>query len=411
MKLLVVSDLYPPVAFGGYELDCASFVEGLRHRHEVTVLTSRLRRESAPAEPHIRRELPWAGRDSRLRASGVAPLAAARGVRVVRRVLDELKPDLVFVFNAVGIPQAVPAAALEAGVPVAFRLSETFFATELFRGDRFLRHLHGGEPWPRAAWGFAMRAVNRADPALRLHPARASRVAISWASENLRSRTTLPAGMAVALEQVIYPASQHAADLADLERRPFDRPTVLYLGRVTPGKGIEVAYRALDRLRRCHGVDARLLVVGHANPDVRRSLDRLAAQLGVIAHVEHWGYVDSARFNEALQGSHAIVVPSVEPDVFPLVIVEAALARIPVVASRVGGIPEAVEDRRHALLFEAGDAEGCASALAQTFDDPSAAVQRAASAFARMRELSMENYVEASDAFVVDARAALTGGR
>ena len=39
----MITDLFPPVAFGGYERTCAALVEGLRERHAVTVLTSDLR--------------------------------------------------------------------------------------------------------------------------------------------------------------------------------------------------------------------------------------------------------------------------------------------------------------------------------------------------------------------------------
>ena len=246
-----------------------------------------------------------------------------------------------------------------------------------------------------------------ADPALRIRPADASHVAVSWASANLRSRTTLPAGMEIALERVVYPASRQSKGLADLDRRPFARPIVLYVGRVTVGKGIEVAYRALAALRDRHHVDAELVVLGYADPRRRKSLQRLGAELGIDEKVHLMGHTDSERFFEALRASHAIVVPSLVPDVFPLVLIEAALARLPIVASRVGGIPEAVTAGEDALLFEPGDVTGCAAALAQTLADPDAAQRRAAQAFVHLGRLTMDLYIDESEAFVTDALAAL----
>jgi glycosyltransferase involved in cell wall biosynthesis len=408
VKLLVISDLYPPVGFGGYELDCESFVRGAGERHDVTVLTSRLDAASTPSVPGVRRELPWVGSNRRVRDSAMAPVTAVRAASIVRDTLEEIRPDIVFAFNCVGIPQAgAVAAVLDAGVPLALRLSETFFATELLWGDRFLRHLRPGERGPRAVWGLAMRAVNRAHPALRLRPTAAAEVAVSWASENLRSRTVLPASMRIVHERVVYPRSGHSEELAHLERRPFDRPTVLYLGRVTTGKGIEVAFRALAALRGRHNIDADLLVIGYADAAIRKILSTLSAQLGIDDHVDVAGHAEAARFLEALQGSHAIVVPSLVPDVFPLVIIEAGLARIPIVASRVGGIPEAVTDGEHALLFPPGDAEACADALARVLLEPEATRDRAAAAYAHMLELSPERYVEESEAFVAEALSRL----
>lgn len=409
MRLLVVSDLYPPVAFGGYELDCEATVRSLRERHEVTVLTSRLARDSAPDEPGVVRALPWVGTNRRLRETAGAPVAAARAARVMRGALAGLRPDLVFAFNCVGIPQAAPVAALEAGVPVAIRLAETFFATELLWGDRFLRHLRGGERLPRAAWGAVVRGVNRVDPALRLHPERPSRVAISWASRDLRSRTRLPAAMDAVHERVIHPASRHFAGFGAARREPAAEPTILYLGRVTVGKGIEVAVRALARLAERPGPRPRLRVLGHADPATQRRVEALIAGLGLDGAVTLEGHVAEEQIEAAMRTAHAIVVPSLVLDVFPLAVVEAALARLPIVASRVGGIPEAVVDGEQALLFEAGDADACAAALARVLDDPAAAEARAAAARARMLELTPERYAAESEEFVSEALERLRG--
>ena len=71
-----------------------------------------------------------------------------------------------------------------------------------------------------------------------------------------------------------------------------------------------------------------------------------------------------------LETAHALVVPSIWEEPAGLVCVEAALARVPIVASRSGGIPELVRDRLDGLLFSRGDAEQCAELLAETLADP-----------------------------------------
>src|SRR5688572_10410321 len=92
VRILVLSDLYPPVAFGGYELDCQSFVEGLRERHDILVLTSDLRADEAPAEAHVRRELPWAG-CGRVRETASSATTALRAAKVVRLAVADFEPD------------------------------------------------------------------------------------------------------------------------------------------------------------------------------------------------------------------------------------------------------------------------------------------------------------------------------
>jgi GT2 family glycosyltransferase/glycosyltransferase involved in cell wall biosynthesis len=77
-----------------------------------------------------------------------------------------------------------------------------------------------------------------------------------------------------------------------------------------------------------------------------------------------------ARIAEALDAIDVLVVPSVWPETSPLVIQEAFLAGVPVVASRIGGIPELVEEGRGGLLFEAGDARDLARQLTRLAEEP-----------------------------------------
>ncbi|HYH59629.1 MAG TPA: glycosyltransferase [Thermoleophilaceae bacterium] len=405
MRILVFSDLYPPVAIGGYELDCQSFVDGLRGRHEILVLTSTLRRGEAPDEAHVRRELPWAGH-GRIRDTAAAGLTALRAARVVRRAVADFQPDLVYVSNCVSVPQAAPATAMAMGLPMAYRLSETFFATELYWGDRFLRHLRPGDRGARAVWAAAMRLVNR-HPALRLDPTRPSRAAVSWASRDLSQRAPLPTGMEAALERVIYPASKQSELFAQIERHPFDQPTAVYLGRVTINKGAEVAVRAVARVRDEHGVPVRLVVAGSVDETTRAQLEAVAAETGMGDALELLGRTETDQIAAVLAGAHALLVPSLVPDVFPLVCIEGALARVPIVASRTGGIPEALEDGAEALLAPPGDVDAFADAMWRTIDDPDAAAERARRAYERMSALTPERYVAESEAFAADALSAL----
>ena len=401
----MLSDLYPPVAFGGYELDCQSFVDGLRGDHEILVLTSDLRRDEAPAEDHVRRELPWAGR-GRVVDTALSAVTALRAARVVRRTVAEFRPDIVYVSNCVSVPQAAPAVAMNLGLPMAYRLSETFFATQLYWGDRFLRHLRPGERGLRGIWARAMRLANR-HPALRVDPTRPSRAAVSWASRDLSTRAPLPTGVEAVLERVVYPASAQSELFARIERVRGEEPVVVYLGRVAINKGADLAVRAVARVRTEHGLPARLVMIGSVDDATRAQLESTAAETGMTDALDLRGRVDEAEVADALSSAHALVVPSLVPDVFPLVCIEGALAGVPIVAARTGGIPEALEDGGEALLFPVGDEDGFAEALRQTLADPEAADERAARARERMSELTPARYRSESEAFVTDALSAL----
>ena len=401
MRILVVSNLYPPVQLGGYEARCAVTSDRLREWHEVHVLTSTYRREDAPPDPSVRRELPFVphGRQS----IPLAPLASAKGMRVMRETLADVRPDLVFVWNGSAIPHAALQVAHESGVPVAYSVGEHWFQL-LYSSDAFARFLLPGHSGLRGAWARVARLVNRL-PALRVDPSRPAHAAVCWNSDATRRSSGLPPMITPTHEVTIYPGVPQPERWTKLERRPGDTPTIAYVGRVEEVKGPQVAYKALAELRDRHGIEARLVLAGSCEADMQRELDDLAARLRITDQVELRGMLDHAAIGRLLEESHALVVPSVWEEPFGIVLLEAALARVPVVASRSGGMPEALREGSEALFFRIEDATGCADALAQTLRDPGATEARVAAAYERANALSFERYIADMERFVSQAGA------
>jgi glycosyltransferase involved in cell wall biosynthesis len=394
VRVLVLSDLYPPVAFGGYELECAALVDRLRERHDVTVLTTDLRASGQPAEEGVLRELPFMG--GRLRPALTAPAAALRTARITREALARARPDVVYVSNGAALPQAAIQIAASAGARVVVRFSELWYARHFLSGDRFLRHLAGGEGGARAVWGAGLRAVNRR-PALRLEAAPRFPAAISWASAALRDLAGVPSAIELVAERVIHPATPRHAVFAAVERRPAPEPLVAYIGRLTGQKGADVAVRAVGALRR-DGVEARLVMAGPGSAGMQRDLARLAASEGI--ELELTGALDTDGVAALLARASVVLVPSVEPEAFPLTVVEAALARAPIVATDVGGIPEGFADAEHALLVAPGDPAAAAAALRAVLDDPAQAAARADRARARAEQFTLGAYLDASEELI-----------
>lgn len=400
MRILVLSDLFPPVAFGGYEVECAALVDRLRLRHDVVVLTTDLHRETAPPQDGVLRTLPFAGGDRR-RAAARAPVAALHGAVESRRVMARFAPDLLYVSNGVSMPQAAIAVAVTAGTPVICRFSELFYASTFLSGDRFLRHLRPGERGMRGAWARALRAVNQLPP-LRVDAGLRFPAAISWGSASLRTEAGVPPAIEPVLERVIHPATPRPDVFMAVSRSPDARPTAAYIGRVTVAKGAEVAVRALAVARGQHDLDLRLVFAGTCARDVRRRLDDLACDLGVAQHVEYLGHLGLDALAGVLARAGVVLMPSLEHESFGLVALEAALAGVPVVASRAGGIPEGLCHREHALLFDPGDAAACAAAVAAVFAHPGEAAARARRARSRAAEFTLDAYLDRSEELIAD---------
>lgn len=141
---------------------------------------------------------------------------------------------------------------------------------------------------------------------------------------------------------------------------------LLFVGRLAAVKGIPILLEALVKLRAQHpGV--RLTLVGDG-PE-RESLKALAARLGVADMVTFAGYADEDGVAAHLAGSDIFVLPSFAEGV-PVVLMEAMAARLPVVASRVAGVPELVEDGESGFLVPPGDVAALTARLGTLLADP-----------------------------------------
>jgi len=399
MRILVISNLYPPAHVGGYEVLCAETCKRLADRHEITVLTSD--HQGVPSEPGIVRELAYLPMG--VRHTLRAPAATLHAAKVTRKLVDELQPELVFVWNGAAMPQAAIRIAEQSGAAVAYSICEGWFEG-LYTRDRFMRELFHDRGGVRGLWGAGMRALNR-HPALRFDLESRVPASICWVSDYLRRTVPLPPTVEPLEQRVIYTGVHEPSLWTSVERKPpADRPLIAFVGRLEHEKGPDVAYRALAALRDRHGIDATLALAGRADPAMQTRLAELARELGIADRLHLLGQVDQARVAELMGGASVLVVPSVWQEPSGGICLEAGLARIPVVASRSGGMPEGLLEEEHALYFPIGDHDSCADALARVLANPEETNARVARAFDRAQSFTFDHYMEQMNEFV-DAAA------
>jgi glycosyltransferase involved in cell wall biosynthesis len=403
MRILVVSTFYPPVALGGYEVECAGVVERLRERHDVRVLTSSKDSEGVPEQAEVSRSLTLLSPDAR--GAVRAPLASLRAVHEARLVL-EWEPELIYAWNGSSLPQAALRVLADSRVPLAFRVCEHWLG-EVFLGDQFLRELLPADRGAaRSAWSLGCRAFNRL-PSLRIEPTAPLRAAISWNSEALERMVELPPFIEAVIERVGHSVPRYGDLYAAVVRAPAPEPEIVFLGRVTPYKGLAVAIEALALLRAERAPAATLVVVGPEDSAHGADMRRLAERLGVAEAIRWRGQQAPEQAAAALASAHAMIVPSTWDEPFPLVTIEGALARVPLVGSDVGGIGEGMHDEQHALLFARGDAPAAAAALARVLSEAEQTAARVQRAYERAQAFRIGPYLDEQERFVIDARAAL----
>jgi glycosyltransferase involved in cell wall biosynthesis len=145
---------------------------------------------------------------------------------------------------------------------------------------------------------------------------------------------------------------------------PNERFVVGWIGRMTSIKRVPDVLLSFKRLLDL-GIDATLCLVGDG-PD-REAAEREAKELGIARRIIQLGYQRDVSPYYAL--FDALVLPSANEGT-PVVAIEALAACRPVVATRVGGVPDVVTEGEDGFLVEVGDIDGIAEALARLARDP-----------------------------------------
>ena len=163
-----------------------------------------------------------------------------------------------------------------------------------------------------------------------------------------------------------FPAfSDFRAFLGPEPSSPPAQPRAAYIGALSGPKGLDVLFEAWRDVA-AQVPDAQLSLVGEG--PLERELRDLARRLGIGGSVSFEGRLAAGGVRAALDRSSLLVLPS-RSEGMPRVVLEALSRARPVVASRIGGVPEMVQHGRTGLLLPPGDAHALAEALAELLPD------------------------------------------
>ncbi|MCP5088030.1 MAG: glycosyltransferase family 4 protein [Rhodobacteraceae bacterium] len=161
---------------------------------------------------------------------------------------------------------------------------------------------------------------------------------------------------------------------------PRGKHRITFVGRLAAVKGLAVLFQALPPLL-THFPDLRVTLVGDG-PE-RAELEQQVRETGLAEIVEFAGYQSQSEVAETLKQTDLFVLPSYAEGV-PVVLMEAMAAQIPVVTTRIAGIPELVEDGVSGALVEPGDTEQLTVKVADILTDPTKSVTMGAAGRAKV---------------------------
>ena len=193
--------------------------------------------------------------------------------------------------------------------------------------------------------------------------------------------------------EIIAPGVEHAffapgdrAGARNAVGLPIDRPVLLFVGRIQPLKGPDVAVRALAALNR---PDALLLIVGGASglegAGEMQYVQKLITELGVEGQVRFIEPQPHHILSTYYRAADVVLVPS-RSESFGLVALEASACGIPIVASGVGGLLTLVDHGDNGFLVHDRDPQLYAQYIAKILDDPEQAASMGGRGAARARQ-------------------------
>jgi glycogen synthase len=359
MKVLFWSNLFWPY-IGGAEYFGGKLVSALHERgHELIVLTSHdhldLPDETEYHGVQIYR-LPFL---EALRAGDAGEFI--RTCRRVKELKSKFSPDLILL-NGVGSITLFHLRTLDVHpAPVLARLNQQLLPNQFAESGTLL-----SETLRSAVWVTCVSST-LLEEARRLAPEIANRSSVIYNGLEVPS---LPPGPL-----------------------PLDPPVLLCLGRLVPAKGFDLALNALASITKRYP-NIRMLIAGDGPS--RSQLEQQAAQLGLNRVVEFVGWVEPQNVPALINRASLVLIPS-QIEGLPNVALQAALMSRPVVATRVGGIVEAVAHQQTGLLIE--NRYGLEEAIASLLNDSSLARRMGAAGRERALELfGLQRCVDEYDA-------------
>ena len=358
MRILSVGNMYPPHHQGGYELMWRAGTRRLRQDgHEVRVLTSD-HREAQPEEgfaeePDVHRELRWYWRDHAFpRLSLRERVSIERhNLSILDRHLEGFEPDVVAWWSMGGMSMSL--------IERARRLD---FPAVGFVHDEWLFYARRTDLWHRLTnrRGIPTGTVER----LTGIPSRVDfSAAAEWVfvSEAMRRKTL----RGLALKRTAILSSGIEGSLF----RPVPGHEwewrLLYVGRIDPRKGVELAIRGL-----LHLPQASLRILGAGDQEYRSVLESLVEDLGLRDRVT---ITTSPRdvLPAEYAAADAVLFPVQWEEPWGLVPLEAMACGTPVIATGTGGSAEYLRDGENCLLFEPKhDARALAVQVTRLAGDP-----------------------------------------
>jgi glycogen synthase len=391
MRILLLSNLYPPHVLGGAEIVARDYAIKLSELgHEVTVLTSSYGLAGPEQDGHILRTLHYTpaahfdrGRpiwqQLGLLSDYYRYFHYPTNVKKLQRVIAETQPDVLYIWEITGLGMnSILQALNEMHIPIVFHLESYWLQYALsaqteqtrLRTRQLKKMLIGHVP------SLNYTSIIATSEAVKQEYAEAGcnpeRIEVIYNGINARFLDT--------------PRSS----LDTSESDGLDEMRLIYVGRLCDEKGVHIILKALDVLVNEQGRrNFRLNIFGEGDEAYIKELHAFLNEKSLSDIVTFHGKVSQEQLIQQYDRSTIMLIPSIWKEPFGLVVAEGMVRGLPVITSNIGGPAEIVTHGVDGLLTEPGDVQAVAASILQLADDANLRARLAQAARATVQERFM----------------------
>lgn len=341
MKIIFLSDDFPPTSFGGAGISTYELAKGVQKAgHEVFIITT-CRKESGVGESEYDGlKVYTIASDYHERWRAWVSLYNPKVVCHVEELLKEIQPDVVHANNIhFHLSYYCLKAAKRYAKAVVFTARDTMaFTYGKLSTKRYLNNFdariswldnlkQAGKRWNPLRNFCIKRYLGYADKIFSVSDA----LKKALEQNGIKNVETMHTGADVSQWQV--PQDQIVGFKAKYGL--VNKKVLLFGGRLSTSKGADIALGILDSLKK-EIPDAVLLIVGDGDAGVFKSMQK--------NHIKFTGWIEREEMKTVYAAANIVLVPSLYLDAFPRTVVEAMASERPVIGTCYGGAPEIIED-------------------------------------------------------------------
>ncbi|MCE7987297.1 MAG: glycosyltransferase family 1 protein [Caldilinea sp. CFX5] len=395
MKILVLTNYYPPHHIGGYGMLCLEVVNGLRARgHEVTVLSGKHGVPTDTVEGHVHRRLTLESDlyYYQIRSAWRYPLAKEQNFAILREFVATHQPDLIFVWGMWALTKELAQLAeqllpgrvayyLANPWPIDPNLHQRFWDEPATTPLRQLAKKALRLParlWLRAEWQKTPLQFQHA-----LCCSIALRDQLLNAATPLKEAPVIYEGIDLApyLAQEPLQAGPSRSNGNGAHATPIANQAtyrLLFVGTLSEHKGVHTTLEALAVLRPAERAPFHLTILGSGHPHYEGRLHNLVKTHQLDAWVTFHKPIPRSELPAFLGQYQVLLLPSIWEEPLARIMQEGLAAGMVVIGAATGGTKEIIVHGANGLLFPAADAPALAGCLRLLVADPALALQIAA---------------------------------